>query len=257
MSEPREGDSNEERYRQTFEQAWVGLAHVDPDGRFLAVNEKLAEILHRPRRELTGRLLANCVCTEDVDLANLESQVTAEAPSRRREIRLVLADGTLIWVQLGLSRVGGADGAACYYILMLEDVSDWRRAHASEMRLAKVLEATPDFVGTMSSARLPVYLNPAGRALLGISEEAELRNSDVFSNHPEWARHKLEAALPSVIAGKTWTGETAFLSPEGQEIPVLQILFAHSGVDGEVLITTIARDITELKAARRGPTPLP
>ncbi len=36
---------SEERFRATFEQAAVGIAHVDPDGRFLRVNQKLCEIL--------------------------------------------------------------------------------------------------------------------------------------------------------------------------------------------------------------------
>ena len=37
--------ASEERYRRTFEQARIGIAHLAPDGRWLRVNERLCEIL--------------------------------------------------------------------------------------------------------------------------------------------------------------------------------------------------------------------
>src|SRR5437764_4972787 len=43
---------SEERFRGTFENAAVGIAHVDVNGRFLRVNEKLCDILGCTRDEL-------------------------------------------------------------------------------------------------------------------------------------------------------------------------------------------------------------
>ena len=44
---------SEERFRGTFENAAVGIAHTDLDGRFLRVNEKFCAILGYPREELS------------------------------------------------------------------------------------------------------------------------------------------------------------------------------------------------------------
>src|SRR5690606_25567749 len=43
---------SEERFRATFEQAAVGIAHVGTDGKFLRVNDKLCEITGYQRDEL-------------------------------------------------------------------------------------------------------------------------------------------------------------------------------------------------------------
>ena len=48
----RELQENEERFRATFEQAAVGIAHVAPDGRWLRVNQKLCDIVGYSREEL-------------------------------------------------------------------------------------------------------------------------------------------------------------------------------------------------------------
>src|SRR5918997_3615247 len=44
---------SEERFRATFEQAAVGVAHVGPDGRWLRVNDKVCEITGYTREELS------------------------------------------------------------------------------------------------------------------------------------------------------------------------------------------------------------
>ena len=48
----RELQENEERFRATFEQAAMGIAHVATDGRWLKVNQRLCEIVGYSREEL-------------------------------------------------------------------------------------------------------------------------------------------------------------------------------------------------------------
>ena len=46
---------SESRFRETFERAGSGMAHVDLDGRFLRVNRKLCQMLGYAPEELVGR----------------------------------------------------------------------------------------------------------------------------------------------------------------------------------------------------------
>ena len=49
---------SEERFRWTFEQAAVGMAHASPQGKLLRVNQKLCDILGYTREELLTKRFA-------------------------------------------------------------------------------------------------------------------------------------------------------------------------------------------------------
>jgi PAS domain S-box-containing protein len=64
---------SEERFRATFEQAAVGVAHVGTDGRWLRVNDKLCEITGYSREELSGMTFQDITHLDDLqkDLEHL------------------------------------------------------------------------------------------------------------------------------------------------------------------------------------------
>src|SRR5271166_1825456 len=62
---------SEERFRGTFENAAVGIAHVDVHGRFLRVNEKLCDILGYTREELLAGKFQDVTFPDDLG-ADLE-----------------------------------------------------------------------------------------------------------------------------------------------------------------------------------------
>src|SRR5258706_9148838 len=61
---------SEERYRQTFELAASGIAHVDLDSRFVRVNRRLCEVLGYAESELVGRTVKEISYPEDRDLTD-------------------------------------------------------------------------------------------------------------------------------------------------------------------------------------------
>ena len=57
---------SEERFRGTFENAAVGIAHTDPTGRFLRVNEKFCAIVGHPREELLQKTFQDITHPDDL-----------------------------------------------------------------------------------------------------------------------------------------------------------------------------------------------
>src|ERR1700731_3593562 len=57
---------SEERFRGTFENAAVGIAHVDAAGRFLRVNEKFCAIVGYPREELLAGTFQDIIHPDDL-----------------------------------------------------------------------------------------------------------------------------------------------------------------------------------------------
>jgi PAS domain S-box-containing protein len=119
-------------------------------------------------------------------------------------------------------------------------------AHA---RIIKVLEATTDVVAMTDRSGQLLYMNVAGRRLFGWTEDDSVELRNVKEMHPAWAYEVVQHdAFPSALRDSSWSGETALLAQNGQEVPILQVVLAHTSADGEVdFYSTICRDISERK----------
>ena len=121
--------ASEERFRGTFENAAVGIAHRDAAGRFLRVNEKFCAIVGYSREELLQKTMRDI--THPDDLAASIDAFTAlwqgESPILRLEKRYVRKDGSLVWGELFASLQRDAAGKPAYDISIVNDISERKR----------------------------------------------------------------------------------------------------------------------------------
>ncbi len=134
----------------------------------------------------------------------------------------------------------------------LSDAAERERIRVAEeerVRLVQILEATSDYVCMTDPAGTIIYLNAAGRKLIG-APESQGAGKSAGEIYPAWARELIEReGTPVASSAGAWTGETAILGADGAEIPVSQVIIAHRGPGGEIrFFSTIARDIRERKA---------
>jgi diguanylate cyclase (GGDEF)-like protein/PAS domain S-box-containing protein len=121
---------------------------------------------------------------------------------------------------------------------------------ALQRRLAAVLESTTDPVCFADRDGQAIYLNDAGRALLGGGGPNPPRQSE---QPPAWAQVLLRReALEHAGAHGSWTGESTVLTAGGREVTLSQVMLCHRDQDGVVdFYSTIARDISERKQLER------
>ncbi|MGA9754318.1 MAG: PAS domain S-box protein, partial [Desulfobaccales bacterium] len=131
------------------------------------------------------------------------------------------------------------------------DITEQKQAEAGRARLAAILEATSDLVGTADHEGRVLYINRAGRTMLGIGVDEDVSRLTVKDLQPEWASRFIgEHGVAGAIGHEVWSGETTFLSRTGQEIPTSQVVIVHKGASGKVeFISTVARDITASQRA--------
>ncbi len=129
---------------------------------------------------------------------------------------------------------------------LIEELDSRARENAM---LAAILEATSDFVGTVSSKGHCLYLNRAGRKILGLAEDEDLGGHTIANYYPpEIADYILHSALPAAAQSGYWAGESVLRSRTGAEIPVSQVTIAHKNEDGAVdYYSSIMRDTTHFK----------
>ena len=119
-------------------------------------------------------------------------------------------------------------------------------------RLVAILEATSDLVNIADiDYQGFLFLNRAGRSMLGIGFEEKLESVRIKDFQPTWAMERIRSeGIPAVLQNGEWTGETAFVSRDGRTTIVSQLITGHRSPEGIVAsLSTIARDITERKQA--------
>ena len=119
-------------------------------------------------------------------------------------------------------------------------------------RLAAIVEHSPDFVAVARSDGRLVYMNRAGRRLVGLADDApveDLRHSDLCPE--DVLRRTREERRPTAAAEGLVTGEGAIRTLDGRTIPVSFALIVHPGAVGGGIdaVSTIARDISLRKRA--------
>lgn len=165
----------EERFRATFEQAAVGIGHVAPDGRWLLVNQRLCEITGYPADELLGHSFQEITHPEDLETdLNLVGQVLAgELVTYSLEKRYLRKDGSSAWVNLTVSLVRDPAGAPRYFISVIEDISERKRAEealrdAQAQRLAEERQYAEQ-LRQLNSASLQINAAPTWDEVLRLT----------------------------------------------------------------------------------------
>jgi PAS domain S-box-containing protein len=125
-----------------------------------------------------------------------------------------------------------------------------QRALAAERaRFASVLEATSDCVAFGDSNGRVLFMNAAGRRMIGLSAAEDLGDWYIRDLHPTWAAERVvQEGIQIAMSAGIWNGESALLHRDGHEIPISQVIVAHKGPGGRLdFLSTISRDITERK----------
>ena len=122
-----------------------------------------------------------------------------------------------------------------------------RQVEAVWMRMQAIVERTASFIAMTDAAGRLIYLNPAGREMLGIDAAEDISAMTAIDLHAEAAREQLATeAFPTAVATGTWMGRTVLRSRAGTDIETLQVVIAHRGADGSHEgMSVVMHDLTE------------
>ena len=182
--------------------------------------------------------------------ASFRTALASGSATWSSEYQLRRADGTLAYIFDRAIIVRDESGLPVRMVGAMTDITAQRRAEEGHQRLAAILEASPDFVGTADANTFQVtWINRAGRRMLGLSDDEDISHLRVQDIQPAWVVASLLDEMFSVASrGGVWSGEAALLQRDGQEVPVLQAVVAHARADGHVeYLSTVARDIRDRK----------
>lgn len=240
-----------ERLQATFEQAAVGIAVADLDGRLLEMNRKFCEILRYPAERLKALTFRDF--THPADLAITESHLRrlrdGGASEYSIEKRYLRGDGSDVWCNVTVSVLRDAGGQPFRLVGVVEDVTERRRTEEALRRSEQfgrgVIESTQDCIKTLTLDGILVWLSENGQRILCIDDLNQVLGKswiDLWEGeHRESARRAVEAAASgtngSFLGRYTVKGE-----PRWWDVVVSPIRDARGNPES---LLAVSRDVTQ------------
>jgi PAS domain S-box-containing protein len=249
----RESRDANARLRAIFDHAPYGMSLRDLDGRYLHVNQIVAEALGMAPHELVGRDPA-----EHLD-PRTGASIRAEDEEMRRtgepitqDLQVTLADGGEHDFYVLRYPVFDERGKVIAFGAFSLDVTDRKQAERealdAERRFRMLLEAAPDAMVISDQEGSIVLLNARAEELFGYARD-ELLRQPVETLIPPTARarhvgHRQEYAADPGPRQLEVTGKRR----DGSEFPAEMTLSGLATDSGSLIVSAI-RDITERKRA--------
>lgn len=182
---------SEERFRATFEQAAVGIAHVDFTGRWLRVNQKICDIVGYTREELLELTFQDVTYPEDLetDLNYVNQLLSGQISNYSMEKRYIRKDGSIIWVNITVSFIYDTNfkGQPKCFISVVEDIDQRKQAEEELKSLNDILLQTTNLLRKRNQ-ELDQFAYIVSHDL-----KAPLR---AIANLSEWIEDDLDGQLP-------------------------------------------------------------
>jgi PAS domain S-box-containing protein len=125
---------SEERFRNIFAEAPIGMAVVGMDGTLLQVNKAFCEMLGYGEQELTVRTLWDITHPDDVGKDGLlaAQMLKGAITSYKVEKRYLRKNHETLWADLTATVIRDHEGQAIYGLVMLENIIERKRAKLLE-----------------------------------------------------------------------------------------------------------------------------
>lgn len=135
---------SEERFRNAFDYAAIGMALVSPEGYWLRVNRSFCEIVGFSEAELLVSDFQALTHQDDLgnDLAEMYRMTVGEILTSQLEKRYVHSLGHDVWVSNSFSLVRDSNNRPLHFIFQVQDITERKRAEAAIQTLSLADELT-------------------------------------------------------------------------------------------------------------------
>lgn len=174
---------SEEAFRGNFENAAIGMALLDPNGKWLKINKKLSDIVGYSEGELLKLTFQDITHPDDLDkdLSLLQELVQEKRSHYQLEKRYYHKLGHIVHILLAVSMVKNKEGEVLYFISQIIDISALKKI---ENEIKSLLTITNE-----QNARLRNFahivshnLRSHSGGITGILELLKLEYPDIANN---------------------------------------------------------------------------
>ncbi len=247
---------SEERFRNAFDYAAIGMALVSPESRLLKANGSFCQMLGYSQKELESMTWQDISHPDDLDtgIEQMGQMLTGEIDSSQFEKRYLHKSGHVVWALLSFSLVRDAADRPLHFISQIQDITERKRAEEalreSEERYRDLHENAPtayfvvDLDGRISRA------NRFAAELLGYDTDTLVGRPvfDVYADTPA-GKEMAERIFERFRAGEdTRDVEVEYRRADGTSVWVSKTVRVIRDARGEIVESRCwAVDISERK----------
>ncbi len=140
------------------------------------------------------------------------------------------------------------------FVHVQAEVQALRAANDDLLPFRALVETSSDFIAIAGLDGAVRYLNPAGRALVGMSPDVDVTTTTIRDYlTAEGIERSERIEQPAVVAHGHWEGRSTLGRSDGTSLPVeiASFLMHHPETGAPFALATVQRDITDLLAALR------
>ncbi|MEH6814229.1 MAG: EAL domain-containing protein [Motiliproteus sp.] len=241
-------------FQSTFEQAAIGIAHLDLDGHWIRTNRRFCNILSSKNKNLTTMGFSPVSAADDKDETGkaFTDLLAGKVSVIRLEKQLHQTKGEDIWINLSTTLIKNKQGDPLYFMTVMEDISLHKRATEELIKSQQYMKESERIAGIgywildLSNQRLT--WSEQTHRLFNVERVKGAGNMDSLLDrvHPD-DRFILEQSIDSALAGEP-IKETEFrvMSPEHGIRRVRSNLKINHAEDGSALtVLGTVQDITD------------
>jgi PAS domain S-box-containing protein len=235
------------RFRSAFDQAAVGFEQMGLDGRWVMLNNRFCQMLGYTREEcmeLSSEVLTH---PEDhlVEAPLLARLARGDIPGILIEKRYFKKGGGVVWVRSTTSLVRDLEGAALYYVSIVEDITTGQMARAVTARMAALVQVSNDAILSITPGLLIDTWNPGAERLFGYAE-AEILGQRASTLGFAAMEKQLQAFFDRGFEGESFRVETNMRRKDGQLVDVeLSVSPIIAKTDQVMALSVTIKDIRE------------
>ncbi|HEX2136364.1 MAG TPA: PAS domain S-box protein [Microvirga sp.] len=250
-----------EQLDAVLRRAAIGIAQIDPGGRYLLANERYCAMLGRGQEQVVGAELQDFVQPEDLPTC-LERfiRVLETGEPAAIEHRVVREDGSTLWIGNTVSAAHDERGQPQYAVLLAQDVTarkETERALArSKADLRMMIDSAAEGMYCIDRNGLVTLCNAAFLRMLGFAREEEVIGKDaheiIHHSYPDGSPYP-KANCPvykTAVSGvHVHLFEDIYFRRDGTHLPIecwARPILRDSEIEGAVCTFV---DITERKQA--------
>jgi two-component system, cell cycle sensor histidine kinase and response regulator CckA len=241
----------EQLFRRAFDDAPIGMALIDLEGRWLRLNRAISQMLGRSEQELRTTQLSELNHPDDrrLDRPLIKELLSGRRRSFALEKRYIHADGHLIHALVHVSLMHGDGERPLYFLCQLVDITERRRAeaerNAAQERMQAIIDNSPALVIVKDLEQRYLLVNRRWEEICGLRGDDVLGyTSGEVLGHRSPAQDEVDREV--IETGEVRETMATMLGLDGEEITFLVVKFPLRDAEGKLYaVCTISTDITE------------